>query len=339
MLGGMLGVVVRAPWPAARRWRRFSRSPPLRRSARCSSCWRCDRSPTATRCGSSWSPSAARSCLRQLALHLFGPDERAARAVHCGALDSTSSARRSSGRRSGSGCSRSLAVVALAFLYRRTAFGKAMRATSIHRDAARLVGIDAGGDGDVLVRARWRARRACGPRGRTADADGVRRRRGHRREGVRGGDSRRAGQSGRGGGRRTDPRPAREPDRRLPQPAVQGRRRARRASRRAVRQAVRACSAVGAGRRCDGRTACAHAGALGGRGGSSRLVPLVRRRPLPAQGAHVRGSERARGGRPRAAVRLRGAGLARARGVRRARRLHLRVSYGASGAALDRAAS
>ncbi|HSK48116.1 MAG TPA: branched-chain amino acid ABC transporter permease, partial [Coriobacteriia bacterium] len=37
-----------------------------------------------------------------------------------------------------------IAVVALALLYRRTAFGKAMRATSIRRDAARLVGIDAG---------------------------------------------------------------------------------------------------------------------------------------------------------------------------------------------------
>lgn len=36
-----------------------------------------------------------------------------------------------------------VAVVVLAFLYRRTAFGKAMRATSIRRDAARLVGIDA----------------------------------------------------------------------------------------------------------------------------------------------------------------------------------------------------
>jgi branched-chain amino acid transport system permease protein len=36
-----------------------------------------------------------------------------------------------------------LAVVGLVLLYRRTAFGKAMRATSIQRDAARLVGIDA----------------------------------------------------------------------------------------------------------------------------------------------------------------------------------------------------
>ena len=37
-----------------------------------------------------------------------------------------------------------LAVVALALLYRKTAFGRAMRATAIRRDAARLVGINAG---------------------------------------------------------------------------------------------------------------------------------------------------------------------------------------------------
>ena len=36
-----------------------------------------------------------------------------------------------------------VAVVALALLYRRTTFGRAMRATSIRRDAARLVGINA----------------------------------------------------------------------------------------------------------------------------------------------------------------------------------------------------
>jgi len=35
-----------------------------------------------------------------------------------------------------------LAVVALMLLYRRTAFGRAMRATAISRDAARLVGVD-----------------------------------------------------------------------------------------------------------------------------------------------------------------------------------------------------
>lgn len=36
-----------------------------------------------------------------------------------------------------------LAVFSLAVLYRRTVFGKAMRATALRRDAARLVGIDA----------------------------------------------------------------------------------------------------------------------------------------------------------------------------------------------------
>jgi branched-chain amino acid transport system permease protein len=35
-----------------------------------------------------------------------------------------------------------LTVAALAFLYRGTAFGRAMRATSLQRDAARLVGVD-----------------------------------------------------------------------------------------------------------------------------------------------------------------------------------------------------
>ena len=80
--------------------------------------------------------------LRQLALHLFGPDERALASFTQGA----------SIKVLGAAIERQtvwiwaltgLAVVALALLYRRTTFGRAMRATSIRRDAARLVGIDA----------------------------------------------------------------------------------------------------------------------------------------------------------------------------------------------------
>jgi branched-chain amino acid transport system permease protein len=82
--------------------------------------------------------------LRQIALHLFGPDELPLPAFTAG----------SSFKALGAAVERqtvwiwaltALAVAALALLYRRTAFGKAMRATSIQRDAARLVGIDAGG--------------------------------------------------------------------------------------------------------------------------------------------------------------------------------------------------
>lgn len=79
---------------------------------------------------------------RQVALHVFGPDElplppfTKGRSIHV----------------LGAAIERqtvwiwvltALAVVLLALLYRKTAFGKAMRATSIQRDAARLVGIDA----------------------------------------------------------------------------------------------------------------------------------------------------------------------------------------------------
>lgn len=80
--------------------------------------------------------------IRQATLHLFGPDE-----VPLPAFTSGPSL-----RFLGAAVERQTlwiwattlaAVLALAFLYRRTAFGKAMRATSIRRDAARLVGIDA----------------------------------------------------------------------------------------------------------------------------------------------------------------------------------------------------
>ncbi len=79
--------------------------------------------------------------LRQLALHLFGPDERA--------LDPFTGG--PSLKLLGAAIERqtiwiwlltALAVVALALLYRRTTFGRGMRATAINRDAARLVGVD-----------------------------------------------------------------------------------------------------------------------------------------------------------------------------------------------------
>jgi len=80
--------------------------------------------------------------IRQLSLHLFGPDEMPLAPFTDGP----------SLRAFGAAIERQTvwiwaltlaAVVTLAFLYRRTAFGKAMRATSIRRDAARLVGVDA----------------------------------------------------------------------------------------------------------------------------------------------------------------------------------------------------
>lgn len=80
--------------------------------------------------------------IRQMSLHLFGPDEMPLAPFTKGP----------SIRVLGAAIERQTvwiwlltlaAVVALAFLYRRTAFGKAMRATSIRRDAAQLVGVDA----------------------------------------------------------------------------------------------------------------------------------------------------------------------------------------------------
>jgi branched-chain amino acid transport system permease protein len=81
--------------------------------------------------------------LRQLALHIFGPEERALAPFTQG--DSI--------KVLGAAIERqtlwiwaltAVVVVTLAWLYRRTTFGHAMRATSIRRDAARLVGINAG---------------------------------------------------------------------------------------------------------------------------------------------------------------------------------------------------
>ncbi len=82
--------------------------------------------------------------LRQFALHVFGPNEVALAPFTDGV----------SIKVLGAAIERqtvwiwgltAVALAALAFLYRRTAFGKAMRATSMNRDAARLVGIDARG--------------------------------------------------------------------------------------------------------------------------------------------------------------------------------------------------
>jgi branched-chain amino acid transport system permease protein len=79
--------------------------------------------------------------IRQLALHLFGPDELALPAFSSGA----------SFKALGAAVERQtvwiwaltvLSVILLVWLYRATSFGKAMRATSLQRDAARLVGID-----------------------------------------------------------------------------------------------------------------------------------------------------------------------------------------------------
>lgn len=82
--------------------------------------------------------------LRQFALHVFGPDElplavfTAGRPFHI----------------AGAAVDRqtlwiwvvtALVLGGLAWVYNRTAFGRAMRATSIRRDAARLVGVDAAG--------------------------------------------------------------------------------------------------------------------------------------------------------------------------------------------------
>jgi branched-chain amino acid transport system permease protein len=80
--------------------------------------------------------------LRQMALHLFGPDEVPLPPFTGG----------QSLRALGAAVERQTiwiwlltfgAVLLLAYVYRRTSFGKAMRATSLRREAARLVGIDA----------------------------------------------------------------------------------------------------------------------------------------------------------------------------------------------------
>lgn len=80
--------------------------------------------------------------LRQMALHVFGPDERALEPFTAGP----------SLKFLGAAVERqtlwvwlltAAAVAVLSVVYRKTILGKAMRATSVSRDAARLVGIDA----------------------------------------------------------------------------------------------------------------------------------------------------------------------------------------------------
>lgn len=80
--------------------------------------------------------------IRQIVLHAFGPDEAALGPFTAGP----------SIRLAGAAIERQtlwmwgltgLAVVGLFLLYRKTLFGRALRATSLQRQAARLVGIDA----------------------------------------------------------------------------------------------------------------------------------------------------------------------------------------------------
>lgn len=80
--------------------------------------------------------------MRQTALHLFGPDERPLAAFTPGPSLTVLGAAIERQTLWVWGLT-AVTVALLALVYRRTAFGKAMRATSIDRDAARLVGIDA----------------------------------------------------------------------------------------------------------------------------------------------------------------------------------------------------
>ena len=79
--------------------------------------------------------------LRQLAQHLFGPDELPVPAFTAGASLKVAGAAIEIQTLWIWGITL-VAVVGLAVLYRSTSLGKAMRATAIQRDAAQLVGID-----------------------------------------------------------------------------------------------------------------------------------------------------------------------------------------------------
>lgn len=81
--------------------------------------------------------------LRQFALHAFGPDEVALPAFSRGASIKVLGAAIEL-QTMWIWALTAISVVALVVLYRRTAFGKAMRATALSRDAARLVGVDTG---------------------------------------------------------------------------------------------------------------------------------------------------------------------------------------------------
>jgi branched-chain amino acid transport system permease protein len=79
--------------------------------------------------------------LRQLAQHLFGPDELSVPAFAAGASLKVAGAAIEIQTLWIWGITL-VAVVGLAILYRSTSLGKAMRATAIQREAAQLVGID-----------------------------------------------------------------------------------------------------------------------------------------------------------------------------------------------------
>ncbi|HEX5640983.1 MAG TPA: branched-chain amino acid ABC transporter permease [Thermoleophilia bacterium] len=81
--------------------------------------------------------------LRQLALHIFGPDERALAPFTEGASLKALGVAVELQTLWVWGLT-AIAVVALALLYRKTSFGRAMRATAIRTDAARLVGVNTG---------------------------------------------------------------------------------------------------------------------------------------------------------------------------------------------------
>ena len=317
---------LRSPSLARCRWRPWRRSPPRPLSARRSSCWPSARSPATARCASSWSPSAARWC--------------------CASWPCTSSAPTSGrSRRSRQGASlkafgvavelqtlwiwglTALAVVVLALLYRKTTFGRAMRATAIRRDAARLVGINAG----VMVTVAFALAAGLGalagvavaPLTQTAFGVGA-------VIGVKGFAAAILGGIGNpvsavAGGLLLGLLESFAG--RLPRPGLQGRRRSRRAARRALRRAA------GPARQGRARQGVMNARTLRA---LAPLVAVARRagraaagdRPLHPQGLHLRRHQRPGGRRARAALRLRRAGLARARRLHGARRLHQRVLHG-----------
>jgi branched-chain amino acid transport system permease protein len=80
--------------------------------------------------------------LRQLALHFFGPNEKALSPFTAGPSLKVLGAYIERQSLWIWGLT-ALTVIALAVLYRKTMFGRAMRATALRRDAARLVGVNA----------------------------------------------------------------------------------------------------------------------------------------------------------------------------------------------------
>lgn len=82
--------------------------------------------------------------LRQFALHVFGPDERPLAVFTEGKPVQVAGASIDL-QTLWIWAVTALVLAGLAWVYNRTAFGRAMRATSIRRDASRLVGVDAAG--------------------------------------------------------------------------------------------------------------------------------------------------------------------------------------------------